>query len=182
MLHRPRLQVGGLTLTQDQSLSRRGERRRVAGMKQVLLICAVVALVGGCAAPSMQIVPSPPGEISAPNNGMSRIIVYRLPRFTGGAVGIQVFLNGYWMGYVGPKEFLYWETEPGSKTLEMRLHSLGQSSSSGPKQFHSKSNGLTVLETSLVNRDLFDLVAPKIRILSGAEKEKLLSELKSRAK
>ena len=103
-------------------------------MNQILLMIAVVTLVGGCAAPSMQIVPSPPGEISAPNNGMSRIIVYRLPRFTGSDVGVQVFLNGHWMGYVGSKEFLYWETEPGSKTLEMRLHSLGQHYSSSAQR------------------------------------------------
>jgi hypothetical protein len=150
-------------------------------MKQTLLILMAVVMVGGCAAPSMQVVPSPPGEISAPNNGMSRIIVYRLPRFAGQAVGVQVFLNGHWMGYVGPKDFLYWETEPGSKTLEVRFSSLGQSFS-GSKQFHSKSNGLTVLETLLVNQGFSEIVAPKIRILSGAEKEKLLSELKSRTK
>jgi len=35
-----------MTMSPHQTLSRRGGRRRVAGMKQVLLMIAVVALVG----------------------------------------------------------------------------------------------------------------------------------------
>ena len=143
-----------------------------------VLIIGLVAV--GCVS-TTQIVPLPTGEISAPNNGMSRIIVYRLSGIAGGGIGFKIILNGQYIGELGPNGFLYWDTEPGFKTLEVRFDAAG-ASGSGWKQFHSKSNGLTVLETSLVNRGLFDLVAPKIRILSGAEKEKLLSELKRRKK
>ena len=155
-------------------------RRRVAGMKQVLLMIAVVALVGGCAATSEQYVPSPPGEISAPNNGMSRIIVYRSSGFVGSAVEYRIILNGKTIGELGPNGFLYWDTEPGFKTLEVRFEPPG-ASTSGWKQFSAMSNDLIVFRTSLPNSFLGP-ITPKIQILSGAEKEKLLSELKRRAK
>ena len=146
-------------------------------MKQILLMIAVVALVGGCAATSEQYVPSPPGEISAPNNGMSRIIVYRFYGWIGKAEGYSVILNGQSIGRLGPKGFLYWDTEPGFKTLEVRFDSICES---GWKQFSAMSNDLIVLKTSPYG--FLDSLTPKIQILSGAEKEKLLSELKSRAK
>ena len=149
-------------------------------MKQILLMIAVVALVGGCAATSEQYVPSPPGEISAPNNGMSRIVVYRLSRYVGSGVEFSVILNGQSVGELGPKDFLYWDTEPGFKSLEVRFDS-GCTSTTGHKQFSAMSNDLIVLKTSLPNSFLAP-VTPKIQILSGADKEKLLSELKSRAK
>jgi hypothetical protein len=147
-------------------------------MKQILLMIAVVALVGGCAATTTQFVPSPPGEISAPNNGMSRIIAYRFSGFVGSGVGYRISLNNKSIGELGPKDFLYWDTEPGFKTLEVRAEAIG-SSASGWKQFSSMSNDLIVLKIGLGD---FGTGTPSIRILSGAEKEKLLSELKSRAK
>jgi hypothetical protein len=138
-------------------------------MKQILLMIAVVALVGGCAATSTQFVPSPPGEISAPNNGMSRIIVYRLSRYVGKGVEFSVILNGQSVGELGPKDFLYWDTEPGFKTLEVRFDS-GCTSTSGWKQFSAMSNDLIVLKTSF-SGNVFSGFAIPIQILSGAEKE-----------
>ena len=149
------------------------------GMKEILLMIAVVVMVGGCAATTTQFVPSPPGEISAPNNGMSRIIAYRFSGFYGSALGYRISLNNKSIGELGPKGFLYWDTEPGFKTLEVRADTPGHSAS-GWKQFSSMSNDLFVLKIGL--GAAFGNPAPSIRILSGAEKEKLLSELKSRAK
>ena len=149
-------------------------------MKQILLMIALVGLIlGGCTTTSTQFVPSPPGEISAPNNGMSRIIAYRFSGFVGSGVGYRIILNGKSIGELGPKGFLYWDTEPGFKTLEVRADTPGHSAS-GWKQFSSMSNDLFVLKIGL--GAAFGNPAPSIRILSGAEKEKLLSELKSRAK
>jgi hypothetical protein len=150
------------------------------GMKQIVLILAVVVMVGGCATTSTQFVPSPPGEISAPNNGMSRIIVYDgVTRFMA-EDGWWVNLNGKSIGKLGTKGFLYWDTEPGFKTLEVRFDAAG-ASGSGWKQFHSKSNELIVLKPSY-SGTAFSAPTISIQILSGAEKEKLLSELKRRKK
>ena len=44
----------------------------------------------GCAS-TTQIVPLPTGEISAPNNGMSRIILCRVSEIGGGILGIKLF-------------------------------------------------------------------------------------------
>jgi hypothetical protein len=132
-------------------------------------------LVGGCAATTTQFVPSPPGEISAPNNGMSRIIAYRFSGFYGSALGYRISLNNKSIGELGPKGFLYWDAEPGFKTLEARADAVGQSTS-GWKQFTSEGNDLIVLRIGV--GPLFGDPAPPIRILSGTEKEKLLSELK----
>jgi len=150
-------------------------------MKQILLMIALVGLIlGGCTTTSTQFVPSPPGEISAPNNGLSRFIVYDgVTRFVGeDAWGVN--LNGKSIGKLGTEGFLYWDAEPGFKTLEVRFANPSQSIS-GWKQFHSKSNELIVLKTSCAVLS-FGSVKPLIRILSGAEKEKLLSELKRRKK
>jgi len=141
-----------------------------------VLIIGLVAV--GCVS-TTQIVPSPPGEISAPNNGMSRIIVYRLSGIAGGGIGFKIILNSQYIGELGPNGFLYWDAEPGFKTLEARVDSPGVSFS-GWKQFSSMSNDLAVLRIG--GGPAFGNPAPPIRILSGAEKEKLLSELKSRKK
>jgi hypothetical protein len=157
-------------------------------MKQILLMIAVVGLMGGCGATTTQFVPLPTGEISAPNNGMSRIIISRFPGFIGGGVGYRIILNGKPIGELGPRGFLYWDTEPGFKTLEVRAEPFGESYS-GWKQFHAKSNDLTVLKiqyyaydwertgngntTQNSNRGPY--------VLWGS-KEKLLSELKRRKK
>jgi hypothetical protein len=132
----------------------------------------------GCAS-TTQIVSLPTGEISAPNNGMSRIILYRVSEIKGGPVGYKVIVNKKPIGQLGHFGFLYWDTNPGFKTLELRFDAPGQSSS-GWKQFHTKSNGLTVLETSSTVG--LGIITPSIRTLSGAEKEKVLSKLKRRAK
>ena len=148
-------------------------------MQKTILMIVAVALGGGCVGTLTQFVPSPPGEISAPNNGMSRIIVYTLPGFAVGGIGFKIILNGQYIGELGPNGFLYWDTEPGFKTLEARVDS-PVVSISGWKQFSSMSNDLAVLR--IEGGAAFGNPAPPIRILSGAEKEKLLSELKSRKK
>jgi len=98
----------------------------------------------------------------------------------GGPVGYKVIVNKKPIGQLGPKGFLYWDTEPGFKTLEVRFENPSQSIS-GWKQFHSKSNELIVLKASCAVLS-FGSLKPPIRILSGAEKQKLLSELKRRKK
>ena len=140
----------------------------------------------GCVS-TTQIVPLPTGEISAPNNGMSWIIAYRSSGFGRGRggysfppVGYGIILNNKSIGELGPKGFLYWDTEPGFKTLEVRFDS-GCTSTSGWKQFSAMSNDLIVLKTSF-SGNVFSGFAIPIQILSGAEKEKLLSELKRRKK
>ena len=145
-------------------------------MKILAIILCVISGIG-CAS-TTQIVPLPTGEISAPNNGMSRIIAYRFSEFGGNAVEYRISLNNKFIGELGPKGFLYWDAEPGFKTLVARWR-FGLGSSSGSKQFTSEGNDLIVLRIGV--GALFE-AAPSIRILLGTEKEKLLSELKRRKK
>ena len=115
-------------------------------MKILAIILCVISGIG-CAS-TTQIVPLPTGEISAPNSGMSRIIIYRFSEFVGSAVGYRIILNGKSIGELGPKCFLYWDAEPGFKTLEVRVDAPDQLAS-GWKQFSSKSNDLIVLRIGL---------------------------------
>ena len=131
----------------------------------------------GCAS-TTQIVPLPTGAISAPNNGIYRIILYRVSEIKGGPVGYKVIVNDQSIDQLGQNGFLYWDTEPGFKTLEAAPFNRVQTNP-GWKQFTSEGNDLIVLKIEL---DDWHTGHPLIRILSGAEKEKLLSELKSRKK